>query len=128
MREALNAPHYLSAKYYPDMVPPPPPDAAPGWRYPEFPIALLMKGSGGEWVVVTPDGFRPARSGETRGIEAFVTDRAFWAEPEWGPPGCTDDGASIFMLKVPDRKEIIRREICGAAPLRERLVHHAIRT
>ena len=124
VRRALGSPAYLFAKHYPGMMPPPPPNAGSNWRYPDVPMSILIRANG-QWLAATPSGFRRANMEAVKGIETILNDRQFWAEPEWGRPGCTDAGASIFMLKVPGRTEIIRRGVCGPAPLGERLVFQA---
>ncbi|HXH53608.1 MAG TPA: hypothetical protein VNH53_09315 [Sphingomicrobium sp.] len=122
---ALAARTYLITKHYPGMRPPPPPDAGPNWRYPEPPTAMLIRESGG-WLAATATGFRAARAEAVARIEAILADRAFWAEPEWAQPGCTDSGASLLMLKVPGRAEIIRRPSCGETGRGEKLVFAAL--
>jgi hypothetical protein len=123
VRRALAAESYLLAKHYHGRMPPPPPPGTP-WRAAEPLMAMLVK-EGGRWLAAAPEGFRPARSEPAAAIDDVLAARAFWAEPEWGQPGCTHPGASIYMLKVPLRPEIVRRGVCGPAPLGERLVFHA---
>jgi hypothetical protein len=123
VRRALAAETYLLAKHYHGRSPPPPPPGTP-YRPLEPRMGMLVK-EGGRWLAATPTGFGPAQAEAVAGIETILADRAFWAEPEWGQPGCTHSGASIFMLKAPRRDEIVRRGVCGPAPLGERLVFHA---
>jgi hypothetical protein len=125
VRQAFGASTYLLAKHYPGRLPPPPPGAGADWRYPDPPMAMLIK-LDGSWFAAGPAGFQPAHAEAVAGIEALLADKTFWAEPEWGKPGCTHHGARLFMLKVPRRAEIIRRGVCGPAPLGERLVFHAL--
>jgi hypothetical protein len=125
VRRALAADTYLLGKYYHGRSPPPPPPGVP-YRPPEPLMGMLFK-EGGRWLAATPTGFRPAEAEAAAGIETILADRAFWAEPEWGPPGCTHAGASLLMFKVPRRREFVRRGVCGPAPLGERLVFHAVR-
>jgi hypothetical protein len=122
VRRALAAETYLLAKYYHGRSPPPPPGAI---SRPIEPLMGMLVKEGGRWLAATPTGFRQARTEAIGGIETILADRAFWAEPEWGPPGCTHSGASLFMMKAPPRREIVRRGVCGPAPLGERLVFHA---
>lgn len=123
VRRALAAETYLLAKHYHGRMLPPPPPGTP-WRASEPLMAMLVK-EGGRWLTATPTGFRPAEEEPARAIDEIIASLAFWGEPEWGQPGCTHSGANIFMLKVPMRDEIIRRGVCGPAPLGARLVLHA---
>jgi hypothetical protein len=125
VREALAAEAYLLAKAYPGMLPPPPPDAGPNWRYPDPPMAMLVR-RGGAWLVATPDGWRAPRAESLATIQATLEDRLFWLEPEYAGPNCTDSGATLLMLKVPRRAEIVRRATCGATGRGERLAFAAV--
>ena len=125
VRRAIAAPAFLLTKHYPGMMPPPPPDAGPNWRYPEPPVSMLFR-EGDGWLAVTPEGVRPARPDKLVEIEAIIADTAFWAEPEYAEPGCTDAGASLLMLKLPDRPRVTRRSSCGATQEGERLVFRAL--
>ena len=125
VRRAIAAPAFLFTQHYPGMLPPPPPDSGPDWRYPEPPVAMLFR-ENGQWLAATPAGVRPARPDKLSEIEAILTDPAFWAEPEYAQPGCTDAGASLLMLKMPDRPRITRRSACGATQRGEHLVFRAL--
>jgi hypothetical protein len=124
IRRALATETYLLAKHYHGRMPPPPPPGTP-WLPSEPLVAMLIR-ENGRWLLATTDGWRAAESGAAADIEAILADSAFWAEPEWGQSGCTHSGASIFLLKVPNRPEIVRRGVCGPAQRGERLVLLAV--
>jgi len=126
IRRALAAEGYIFAKFYPGMIPPPPAGAGPDWRPPEFPFALLFQEKG-QWLAATRTGARPADPGAVAQIHALLADPAFWRQPQWAKPGCTDAGASLLMLKVAGRPETVRRGACGDTELNERLVSFALR-
>ena len=125
VRRALGASIYIFAKHYQGMLPPPPPNAGPDWRYPEPPVAILIS-ENGQWLAATPDGFRQARPDKTPEVERILADPVFWAEPEWAPPGCTDAGASLLLIRVPRKSEIVRSATCGSTGRSEALVFHAL--
>lgn len=125
VRRAIAAPAFLFSKHYPGMLPPPPPDAGPDWKYPEPPAAMLFQ-ENGIWLVATAQGVRQARSDKLSELQAILANLAFWGEPENPEVGCTDSGASLFMLKVPQRPRITRRGVCGGGPNGERLVFVAL--
>jgi hypothetical protein len=125
VRRALAAPAYIFAKHYAGMLPPPPPDAGPDWKYPEPPVAMLMR-ENGQWVVATQEGFRLARPDKLVEIEATLRDPAFWSEPEWAPPGCTDAGASLLLARIPGRPEVVRSATCGSTGRSELLVFRSL--
>lgn len=125
VRRALAAPTYIFAKHYQGMLPPPPPGAGPDWRYPEPPVGILIF-ENDYWQAATPDGFRQARLDKVPEIERVLADPAFWAEPEWAPPGCTDAGASLLLMKAPGKPEIVRSATCGSTGRSETLVIRAL--
>lgn len=125
VRRALAAPTYIFAKHYQGMLPPPPPDAGPDWRYPEPPVGMLIF-ENGYWLAATPEGFRQARPDKVPEIERVLADPAFWAEPEWAPPGCTDAGASLLLMRAPGKPEIVRSATCGGTGRSELLVFRAL--
>lgn len=125
VRRALSAQSYIVAKHYQGMLPPPPPDAGPDWKYPEPPTALLFEESG-TWVVATREGVRQARPDKITEIRKILSKRGFWAEPAWAPPGCTDAGASLLLAKAPGQKEVVRSATCGATGLSELLVFRSL--
>lgn len=108
LADALAAPAHLIAKRFAGMLPPPP----PGETMPEYvpPAALLMKGNGG-WMVATASGWRHASADVAAEIDRVIADPAFWSEPPTNLP-CPDYGASLLLLKVPDRPETIRKSSC----------------
>lgn len=126
VRRALASNAYIFGKFYPGMLPPPPPDAGPHWRYPDPPFTLLLH-ENGAWQVATAEGVRPANPEATTEIRRLLADPAFWRQPESAGPGCTDAGASLLLLRIPGRPEILRRGICGETELTERLVSFARR-
>lgn len=121
VRRALAAHAYIFAKSYAGMLPPPPPDAGPDWRYPLPPFTLLFH-ENGQWMVARNADIRPARPAPIAEIRAILADKAFWRQPQAAGPGCTDAGASLVMLKMPGRAEAIRRGTCGETELTQRLV------
>ena len=122
---AITSPTYLFAKHYVGL--PPPPIAQPdgSYKYPPPPMAMLIRDASG-WQVATATGYRQARPDKAAAIDAILGDKAFWAEPAWSQPGCTDAGGSLLMLKVPQRARIVRQGACGATQRTERLVFLAL--
>lgn len=125
VRRALAADTYIFAKHYPGMLPPPPPGAGAGWKYPEPPTAVLFV-ENGTWVTATSAGVRQARPDKIQEIRKLLSAGKIWAEPVWAPPGCTDAGAGLLLLKVPGRPEIVRSASCGATEGSEALVFRAL--
>jgi len=80
----------------------------------------------GQWLAATATGFRPVKPEKAARIDAVLADPAFWAEPAWAQPGCTDAGGSLLMLKVPQRAQIVRQGACGATQRTERLVFFSL--
>ena len=124
IRRALGADSYLFAKYYPGMMPPPPPDMPANWR-PKFPFMLLFQ-ENGRWLAATDAGVRTANEHAVSRIAGLVADEAFWRQPNSTPPQCTDAGASLLLIKLPNRAETLRRGSCGATELTQRLVAAAL--
>ena len=108
LAEALAAPTHLIAKRFAGMLPPPP----PGEATPEYvpPAALMMKTAQG-WMVATASGWRPATPEHSAEIDRLIADPAFWAEPATDMP-CPDYGASLLLLKVPGKANIVRKSGC----------------
>jgi len=125
VRRALAAPTYIFAKHYAGMLPPPPPGAGADWKYPEPPVAMVIR-ENGQWLAATPDGFGAARPDKIAEIERILTEPAFWAEPEWAPPGCTDAGASLLLATAPGKSEVVRSATCGSTGRSETLVFRAL--
>ena len=125
VRRALAANAYIFAKHYQGMLPPPPPGAGPNWKYPEPPTALLFV-ENGLWLAATRDGIRQARADKVQEIRQILSGEKFWKEPVWAPPGCTDAGASLLLLKIPGRPEVVRSASCGATGGSEAIVFRAL--
>jgi hypothetical protein len=125
VRRALAADAYIFAKHYQGMLPPPPPNAGPDWNYPEPPTAVLFM-ERGTWLAATRNGVGQARADKVRQIDEILSSGKVWSEPVWAPPGCTDAGASLLLLKVPRRREVVRSASCGAAGGSEALVFRAL--
>ena len=121
VRRALAAPTYVFAKFYHGMLPPPQPGDPPY----KPPMALLMR-EDGQWLAASPDGYRPARADATAQLDSLLASRDFWPAPTTGGPGCTDAGASLLMLKVPQRAETVRIGTCGETELNERAARLAL--
>ncbi len=124
IRRALAADSYIFAKYYPGMMPPPPAGIPHDWK-PKFPFVLLFK-EDGRWLAATAGGMRAANPAAIAKVEAALSDAAFWKQPSWTPPRCTDAGASLLLIKVQGRSETLRRGSCGETELTQRLVLAAL--
>ena len=118
---ALASPAYLLSKHYMGLAPPPIVQPDGSYKYPDPPMAMLIR-ENGQWLAATATGFRRAKPDQATAIDAMIADRAFWAEPAWAQPGCTDAGGSLLMLKAPQRARIVRQGACGATQHTERLV------
>jgi hypothetical protein len=125
VRRALAAPSYIFAKHYPGMMPPPPPHAGPDWKYPDPPVAVLVR-ENGQWLVATSDGFRQARPDKIAEVESVLAEESFWTGPAWAPPGCTDSGGSLLLAKIPSKAEVVRSANCGITGRSETLVFRAL--
>lgn len=125
VRRALSAPAYILGKHYQGMLPPPPPNAGPNWKYPDPPTAMLFK-ENGTWLVAAREGVRQARPEKIAEIEKILSTPGFWAEPAWAPPGCTDAGASLLLAKIAGENEVVRSATCGATGLSELLVFRSL--
>ena len=125
VRRALTSDHHIFAKHYQGMLPPPPPGAGPDWKYPEPPTAVLFV-ENGTWLAATREGVRQARPDKVQEIRTILSGRSFWNEPLWAPPGCTDAGASLLLLKIAGRPEVVRSASCGATGGSEALVFRAL--
>lgn len=125
VRRALAADSYIFAKHYPGMLPPPPPGAGRDWKYPEPPTAVLFV-ENGTWLTVTREGVRQARPDKIQEVRRILSGQKFWKEPVWAPPGCTDAGSSLLLLKIPGHSEVVRSASCGATDGSETLVFRAL--
>ena len=125
VRRALAADAYIFAKHYQGMRPPPPPKAGPDWKYPEPPTAILFVEKG-TWLAATREGVRQARADKVQEIRVVLSGEKFWKEPVWAPPGCTDAGASLLLLKIPGRPEVVRSASCGGTGGSEASVFRAL--
>ena len=65
-------------------------------------------------MVAAAGGWRPASGDASAEIDRVVSDPAFWSEPPLNLP-CPDYGASLLLLKVPDRAETVRKSSCTSA-------------
>lgn len=122
---ALASPAFLLSKHYMGLAPPPIVQPDGSYKYPDPPMALLIR-ENGRWMAATATGLRPAKPEQAAAIDAIIADPAFWAEPAWAQPGCTDAGGSLLMLKVPPRAPVVRQGSCGATQRTERLVFLAL--
>jgi hypothetical protein len=80
----------------------------------------------GTWLAATRNGVGQARADKVRQIDEILSSGKVWSEPVWAPPGCTDAGASLLLLKVPRRREVVRSASCGATGGSEALVFRAL--
>ena len=124
IRRALASQAYIFAKFYPGMMPPPPPGMPHDWK-PKFPFTMLFR-ENGRWLVAAGNEVRSANAASVSRIEALLADEAFWRQPNWTAPQCTDAGASLLLIKLPRRTETLRRGSCGATELTQRLVATAL--
>lgn len=122
---ALASQAFLLSKHYIGLAPPPIVQPDGSYKYPDPPMALLIR-ENGRWMAATAAGLRPAKPEQAATIDAIIADPAFWAEPAWAEPGCTDAGGSLLMLKVPRRAPIVRQGACGATQRTEQLVFLAL--
>jgi hypothetical protein len=122
LQRALAAPTHIIVKRFAGMAPPPPPGAAPGWM-PATPSALLMR-EDGRWLIATPDGWRDADRDAAAEIDAALASREFWNEPAASFP-CPDYGASLMLLKAPQRARTVRNSKCPS--ISDRIVQAALR-
>lgn len=111
VERALTAPTYLIVKRFAGMVPPPPPGAGQNWR-PPTPGALLIRDEG-QWLAATSSGWRRADPTAAGDLDTLLADQRFWSEPSYIPP-CPDFGASLLLLKVPGRAEVLRTSTCSS--------------
>ncbi|MEA3016933.1 MAG: hypothetical protein QOI38_1655 [Sphingomonadales bacterium] len=89
------------------------------WGY-EPPGANAMIRTGSAWSGWTGRDRRavpPARAAE---IERILADPAFWAEPDYVPPACTDAGARRLVVRHAGRVTA-RQQGCGGVGLTGRL-------
>jgi hypothetical protein len=118
---ALTAPLHLIVKRFAGMAPPPPPGAGPDWR-PPTPAALLYK-ERGTWMVATEEGWRQVHSEVSDELDAILAGRTLWNETAT-IQACPDYGASLLLLKVPERARIVRNHQCTSET--SRLVGEAL--
>jgi hypothetical protein len=124
--QALASPAFLLAKHYFGLSPPPIVQPDGSYRYPDPPTALLIRRDG-TWLAARPGtGFSPVAADKAAAIEASLRDPAFWSEPEFAMPTCTDAGSSLLWLKLPARRVAIRRGACGATQRTERMIFLAL--
>lgn len=118
---------FIVAKIYAGMLPPPPPDAGPDYKYPDPPTVLLTKVDG-SWFRYQPGGGRvPVTADKAAAMETVLIGPAMWLEPTWGGmPGCTDIPGTLLWIRYGNHAEHVRRGRCGGAPLTERLVFAAV--
>lgn len=109
---ALAAPTHLIVKRFAGMVPPPPPGASPDWR-PRTPSAMLIRDAG-RWLAATPGGWRPVDATAGVRVDAVLAGPRLWSE-DAATPACPDFGSSNLLLKVPARRETVRRASCSSA-------------
>jgi hypothetical protein len=85
---------------------------------------LINEGNG--WLAATSSGFRTANPTQVAELRGILGSDAFWSAPASGGPGCTDAGASLLMMKLPERSEIVRTGTCGETQINEQLVRAAL--
>jgi hypothetical protein len=83
---------------------------------------MLIRRSGA-WLVARGGGeFLPIPSEKAAHIDALLSEGAFWAEPSFNPPTCTDAGGSLLWLRVEGRPATVRQGSCGSMARTEQLV------
>ena len=112
VERALKSPTFLFVKRFAGMVPPPPPGADLNWR-PPTPSALLIKDEGQWLIAVSGGGWREAKAPVADELDLLLGEQRFWSEPSYIPP-CPDFGASLVLLKVPTRREVVRTSTCSS--------------
>jgi hypothetical protein len=115
----------IIAKRYFGLAPPPVLQPDGSYKDPEPPIALLVR-ENGQWLTATPTGWRPVAAPASTALDQALADPAFWKEPAFAPPTCTDAGASRLLLRYPNRPLTVRQGACGATARTEHLVGLAL--
>ena len=124
--QALASPTFLFAKHYVGLSPPPILQPDGSYRFPDPPMAMLVRRSEG-WVTARVGaGFVPVAANKGAALDAALRDPGFWNEPVYTRPTCTDAGSSLLWLKVPGKSATLRRGACGATERTERLVWLAL--
>jgi hypothetical protein len=109
---ALAAPTHVIVKRFAGMVPPPPPGAPTNWMPPK-PATLLLK-ENGRWLVASGEGWREAQAAPAGELDRILDNATFWDEAATVLP-CPDFGASLLLVKVPQRPRVVRNHLCSSA-------------
>lgn len=122
---ALKADTFLIAKHYHGLPLPPIVQADGTYRYPDPPFAMLIRRNG-QWLAVRKDGFAPIAPDKAEAIDSTLREDAFWKEPAYVEPGCTDAGASLLWLKMPGKPLLVRQGSCGGSEHSQRAIFLAL--
>ncbi|HEY0012754.1 MAG TPA: hypothetical protein VGB79_07865 [Allosphingosinicella sp.] len=79
----------------------------------------MVRGTGG-WAGWSGTAQRPVASARTAEIDRILSEPAFWAEPDYAAPGCTDAGARRLVVRLAARTAV-RQQSCGGTGLTGRL-------
>jgi hypothetical protein len=122
---ALRSEAFLLAKHYHGL--PLPPKVRPDGRYayPDPPFAMLLRRKG-QWHAAREGGFAALAPDKGRALDAALAESAFWKEPAYVAPGCTDAGSSLLWLKMPNRPLLVRQGSCGGTELSQRVIFLAL--
>lgn len=122
---AFAAPASIIAKHYYGLAPPPILQPDGSFKEREPPLALLVR-ENGVWLAATVSAWRRIDAAKSLALETALRDAAFWAEPAYARPGCTDAGASRLVLRFPGRPVTVRQGACGATARTEKLIFAAL--
>ncbi|MDQ3145212.1 MAG: hypothetical protein M3Q57_10115 [Pseudomonadota bacterium] len=122
---AFAAPTSIIAKHYFGLAPPPVLQPDGSYKEREPPLALLVR-ENGAWMAATGSGWRKVDAAKALALETALRDAAFWAEPDYARPGCTDAGASRLVLRFPGKPVTVRQGACGATARTEKLIFAAL--
>ena len=118
LREANAAPAALMASFHQGL---PRPIACPGgrWAYAPPAVSAAVRTADGwvRWRGEAREGYAPAVSAE---IDRILADPAFWREPAFDRPTCTDAGAQRLIARS-GTHGAVRQQSCSGGGLTRRL-------
>jgi hypothetical protein len=89
------------------------------WTY-EGPYVNAAIRVGGAWIGWRGANRQPLGSALSAEIDRILSDPAFWREPAYVPPACTDAGARRLVV-AHDGRNVVRQQSCGGTGLSGRL-------